>query len=98
VTIQELENVPKSTRSRLTVGVINGALSVLQQLQKEKAKVQLHHLHNFNYHISHQYCRSVLNTSLQKNHKMQVLLMNKQKMSKLQMKIYEVRWSLLAFR
>ena len=44
MTIQELENVPKSTRSRLTVGVINGALSVLQQLQKEKAKVQLHHL------------------------------------------------------
>jgi hypothetical protein len=39
VTVEELDAIPKTTRGRLTIGIINSALSTLRQLTKDKSKV-----------------------------------------------------------
>lgn len=96
MTLQELDAIPKTTRGRLTIGIINSALSTLRQLTKNKSKVLLPyveiHLEESAESIEHStLLANSLHTSCSGN--IQTLLLNKKKMTRDQTKVYEVRVS-----
>lgn len=96
MTVQELDAIPKTTRGRLTIGIINSALSTLRQLTKNKSKVffpcvEMHLEESAESTEQSPSLANSLDTSCTGN--IQTLILNKKKMTRDQTKVYEVRLS-----